>query len=101
MLETRKEAFALQQGKFIYVFVLGTAPEVQGQGLGTAMLNAVTAEADEQNLCCYIETGNQRARALYERHGFVMHETLETTPDLPMYLLVRWPVSQSHQPKTA
>jgi ribosomal protein S18 acetylase RimI-like enzyme len=61
------------------------APEVQGRGLGTALVAALLAEAREQqrSVELHVATGS-RARSLYERLGF-----LETATD-GMYDAMRW-----------
>jgi len=58
-------------------------PEAQGRGLGTALLNAIKAEAKKRDLrfvrLDVIDT-NPRARALYERQGFIAGETTDLGP---------------------
>ena len=49
------------------------ASEARGMGLGTALLDAIKAEAGAQGLCSVrldVIDSNPRARALYEREGF-------------------------------
>lgn len=48
-------------------------PDLRGQGIGTALLSAVVAEAEALGLDVVrldVVEGNDRARALYRRHGF-------------------------------
>ena len=47
-------------------------PDHQGQGIGTALLRALLARADELQAPVVLEvrTDNDTAIALYERHGF-------------------------------
>lgn len=51
---------------------IGVAPAFQGNGIGTALLRALLARADELASCVFLEvrTDNEKAVALYERHGF-------------------------------
>jgi ribosomal protein S18 acetylase RimI-like enzyme len=49
---------------------LGVEPERQGHGIGTTLLQAVLAWADDDGLPCYVETSTERAATLYRRHGF-------------------------------
>ena len=52
------------------------AADARGRGVGTALLDAVAAEAARQGfgaLCLDVVDRNPRARALYERHGFRVH----------------------------
>ncbi|MEU4249431.1 ribosomal protein S18-alanine N-acetyltransferase [Amycolatopsis sp. NPDC026612] len=54
------------------VHTIGVAPEHQGRGIGTALLQALLARADEFEAPVFLEvrTDNTTALALYERHGF-------------------------------
>lgn len=51
---------------------IGVEPEFQGRGLGTALLTALLARADELFAPVFLEvrTDNASALSLYERHGF-------------------------------
>ncbi|MFD2422327.1 ribosomal protein S18-alanine N-acetyltransferase [Amycolatopsis pigmentata] len=54
------------------VHTIGVDTAYQGQGIGTALLRRLLARADELNAPVFLEvrTDNDRAVALYERHGF-------------------------------
>jgi ribosomal-protein-alanine N-acetyltransferase len=54
------------------VHTIGVAPEWQGRGIGTMLLRALLAVADEVNAPVYLEvrTDNAAAIALYQAHGF-------------------------------
>jgi putative acetyltransferase len=58
-------------------FGISVHPELQGQGVGHALLTAVTSLADDslglERVVLEVYVDNDRARALYERFGFV-HE---------------------------
>jgi len=51
--------------------LLGTVPERQGQGLGSALLEAVLPRLDREGVPAYLEATTDANRRLYERHGFV------------------------------
>lgn len=57
------------------------SPHARGRGVGTALLSAICDEARERGLDTVrldvIDT-NPRAKALYERFGFMPHETSHT-----------------------
>jgi GNAT superfamily N-acetyltransferase len=53
-----------------YLHYLGTEPERQGQGLGSALLRPVLALCDRDGVGAYLESSCERNRVLYERHGF-------------------------------
>lgn len=54
------------------VHTIGVDTTYQGQGIGTALLRALLLRADELSAPVFLEvrTDNDRAVALYERHGF-------------------------------
>ena len=54
------------------VHTIGIDESYQGQGIGTNLLRALLARADELKAPVFLEvrTDNDRAVALYERHGF-------------------------------
>jgi ribosomal protein S18 acetylase RimI-like enzyme len=53
-----------------YLLIVGVDPELQGRGLGSALVAEGLARADEANAPCYLETSEERNLAFYERHGF-------------------------------
>ena len=97
-LTARKLQFAQEHGTFLYIAYLVTIPNAQGQGLGSAILRAITAEADQQDICCYVETTTQGACRLYRRHGFEIIDALDVlAPHMTLYVLARW--RKSHAQK--
>lgn len=54
------------------IHTIGVEPEHQGKGVGTALLTALLARADELAAPVFLEvrTDNVAAITLYERHGF-------------------------------
>ena len=68
--DTENERF-LMDGIFV-------APEARGQGVGTALLDAIVEEARRRGYASVrldVINTNPRARALYERHGFAPQGT--------------------------
>lgn len=59
-----------------YLLYLGTTPESQGTGRGSALLRAVLDSCDAHGVPAYLEATNERNRALYLRHGFVDRDRL-------------------------
>jgi ribosomal protein S18 acetylase RimI-like enzyme len=53
-----------------YLFILGTEPAAQGQGLGSALLDQMLARVDADGMPVYLESSSERNLALYGRHGF-------------------------------
>ena len=53
-----------------YLAVLGTRPDRQGQGLGSAYLWPILSRCDDENLGAYLESSKESNIAFYRRHGF-------------------------------
>ncbi|UUY04011.1 GNAT family N-acetyltransferase [Svornostia abyssi] len=53
-----------------YLNILGTDPERQGEGIGSALLRAVLDRCDDEGIPAYLEATSPRNAGLYERHGF-------------------------------
>jgi ribosomal protein S18 acetylase RimI-like enzyme len=53
-----------------YLAVLGTEPELQGQGLGSALMQPVLDACDRDEVPAYLESSKERNIAFYARHGF-------------------------------
>jgi len=53
-----------------YLSILGIAPRVQGQGIGARLLEPTLAEADREDVECYLETFDSRNPRFYEKLGF-------------------------------
>lgn len=60
-----------------YLAFLGTRCDSQGQGVGSAMLREVLAQADDSRTPAYLESSNERNLTLYERHGFRVVEEIK------------------------
>jgi len=61
-----------------YLELLGVDVPLQGQGIGSALLQPVLREADVDGVPCYLETTNEKNVAFYNKQGF---ETLVDTVD--------------------
>ncbi|AVH56578.1 MULTISPECIES: GNAT family N-acetyltransferase [Streptomyces] len=53
-----------------YLWMIAVAPERQGEGLGTELIQSVLDRCDREGLPAYLEASNARSRKLYERLGF-------------------------------
>jgi GNAT superfamily N-acetyltransferase len=67
-------------GPLYYCQFLSTVPELQGRGIGSALLRDALRRADDEGVPAYHEATSPRNRALYERHGYVAVGEL-TLPD--------------------
>jgi ribosomal protein S18 acetylase RimI-like enzyme len=53
-----------------YLLVVGVDPELQGRGVGSALIREGLSRADAAACPCYLETSDERNVAFYERYGF-------------------------------
>jgi ribosomal protein S18 acetylase RimI-like enzyme len=53
-----------------YLFFLGTRPDRQARGLGSAVMRPVLETCDADAMPAYLEATSERSRELYARHGF-------------------------------
>jgi ribosomal protein S18 acetylase RimI-like enzyme len=59
-----------------YLFSLGTTPERQGQGVGSALLRSMLERVDEAGEPAFLESSKDRNVPLYARFGFKVIEEL-------------------------
>jgi GNAT superfamily N-acetyltransferase len=59
-----------------YLSVLGTDPEAQGRGVGSALLRPVLEQCDADGVSAYLESSKERNLDFYARHGFRVTERL-------------------------
>lgn len=75
-----------------HLAILAVAPGWQGQGIGTALLNAHHAALDQLGVTAYLEASSERTRRIYLRHGYTDHGAPIHLPDGPdMHPMVRAP----------
>jgi len=75
-----------------YLFTLGTAPERQGQGVGSALLRSMLAQVDELGEPAYLESSKERNVPLYARFGFeVLDEIPSRAGSPPIWRMWREP----------
>jgi len=66
-----------------YILMLGSEPECQGKGVGTALLTQVLDRCDRTGERVYLEASKEQNIAYYARHGFVVTEEMQV-PRGPM-----------------
>ncbi len=59
-----------------YLSVLGTDPDHQGKGVGSALLGPVLERCDREGVLAYLESSKRENIPFYERHGFVVTEEI-------------------------
>jgi ribosomal protein S18 acetylase RimI-like enzyme len=76
-----------------YLATLGTAVELQGKGVGGALMRPVLTHCDAAGLPCYLESSKERNVPFYRRHGFEVVREL-TLPDNGPKLWAMWRTPQ-------
>jgi ribosomal protein S18 acetylase RimI-like enzyme len=66
-----------------YLMTIGVNPRFQGQGLGSAMLDATLANIDAAGSAAYLESSSPKNVPLYRRHGFEVINEFRPRSDAP------------------
>jgi GNAT superfamily N-acetyltransferase len=74
-----------------YVRDIGVLPDMQGRGLGSALLRPTLERCDQEGLPAYLEASTERNAALYERLGFQLTDELRIGGSPPLRLMQRPP----------
>lgn len=74
-----------------YLAVLGTEPETQGRGFGSAALAPVLERCDRDGIGAYLESSKERNIPFYARHGFRVVDTLKLPRGPVIYPMWRDP----------
>jgi GNAT superfamily N-acetyltransferase len=74
-----------------YLAVLGTEPEAQGRGLGTAVLTRVLEQCDADGVGAFLESSKERNVDYYARHGFRVVEEVRLVRGPTMWKMWREP----------
>jgi ribosomal protein S18 acetylase RimI-like enzyme len=72
-----------------YVRDIGVHPDMQGRGLGSALMAPTLERCDREGLPAYIEASSERSAALYERLGFEHVKELRVGGSPPLWLMIR------------
>jgi ribosomal protein S18 acetylase RimI-like enzyme len=76
-----------------YLFLLGTRPRWQNQGLGSALLRELLERCDRDRIPSYLNASSAASRRLYRRHGFEVTGEI-VLPDGPSL----WPMWREPSP---
>ena len=75
---------------FLYVQIIGVAPEFQGQGYGGKLLRALIEKSEQAGLPVYLETETEPNVKMYEKFGFKMLKRISLPViNLPMWEMAR------------
>jgi len=75
-----------------YLGTIGTDPDAQGRGLGSAVMGPPLALCDTEGIPAYLESSKERNLAFYHRHGFeVIGEVVVPDGQVKLWLMWREP----------
>jgi len=74
-----------------YLAVLGTDPDHQGKGLGSAVMKPVLDRCDAEGVGAYLESSKEQNVPFYRRHGFEVIEEAHLPEGPPLWLMWREP----------
>lgn len=75
-----------------YLFFLGTRPERQAQGIGSALMRPVLDRCDRDGVPAYLEATSERNRRFYLRHGFEVTGEIRLPDGPSMWPMWREPI---------
>jgi ribosomal protein S18 acetylase RimI-like enzyme len=79
-----------------YVRTVGVRTALQGQGVGSMLMQPALERADSAGLPTYIEASSERSAALYERLGFLHMGVFELPENGPPVWRMRRPPAGAH-----
>jgi ribosomal protein S18 acetylase RimI-like enzyme len=75
-----------------YLLLIGVEPQRQSAGIGSTLLRTVLAQADAEQVPCYLETTQPTNVPFYRKHGFeIVVEDVEPTSGLRFWTFRRDP----------
>jgi GNAT superfamily N-acetyltransferase len=74
-----------------YLAILGTEPDMQGRGVGSAVMQPVLDTCDRDEIPAYLESSKERNVAFYARHGFRVTGELQMPDGPPIWPMWRDP----------
>jgi ribosomal protein S18 acetylase RimI-like enzyme len=80
-----------QEPPHFYLAALGVAPAVQGQGLGSRLLQPVLELCDADGVAAYLESSKESNVAFYARHGFRVTREIALPRGPTVYAMWRQP----------
>jgi ribosomal protein S18 acetylase RimI-like enzyme len=72
-----------------YLPLIGVDPARQNRGHGSALLRHALAQCDRDRVPAYLESSNPANISLYERHGFVILDTIQIGSSPPITPMLR------------
>ncbi len=73
------------------LFLVGVVPASQGKGIGGALLQPMLARCDEEQVPIYLDTGNRKNVAFYQRYGFEVKMEIVLPKGPTVFQMIRNP----------
>lgn len=77
------------RARHYYLAFIAVAPQFQGMGLGSAMMEATLKSVDASGAPAYLENSNPKNTRLYERCGFVTRKNIAPAAAPPLVAMWR------------
>ena len=74
-----------------YLSVIGTDPDQQGGGIGSALLAPVLSRCDCEGVAAYLESSKESNVRFYVRHGFTVTDRIDIPDGPPLWFMWREP----------
>jgi len=78
-----------------YLAILGTVPEAQGRGIGSAMIRPILDLCDEQRRPAYLESSKESNIPFYQRQGFEVVDEIRIEDGPTLWPMRRRPAGPS------
>ncbi|KAF2138827.1 uncharacterized protein K452DRAFT_233350 [Aplosporella prunicola CBS 121167] len=92
--EAQAKLWTSEQG-YYFCNIVTVRPEVQGKGIGTALMRKVLKRADSEGVPCYLESSRRDPNVpIYEKFGFKLRTVMECDDEgekAMLYCMVREP----------
>jgi ribosomal protein S18 acetylase RimI-like enzyme len=74
-----------------YLAILGTDPQHQGKGIGSALIDPVLKRCDADGIPAYLESSKEQNIPFYRRHGFEIRDEISAKGSPPVWPMWRDP----------
>ena len=72
-----------------YLGVLGTDPDQQSKGIGSALIQPVLDRCDKERMPAYLESSKKKNLSFYQKHGFEVIDELQIPEGPPIWTMMR------------
>ncbi len=76
---------------YLYLWMLGVSPPLQGKGFASSLLDPVLLEAQQEQLPVLLETSTLQNVSIYQHKGFEVYHEFQPSRELTIYFLRKNP----------